>query len=127
MTYITYFLFFLLGVTFTKAFTFLTNIGLSILILKSAELTALRVMVGITEDLAFARQLKYMYLTKTGVSAEAMVTVKVIDEQTLKNWQESVIKKIIQAYPNSYRDQVSYGTWEEALRYLDKLNRAKSA
>ena len=96
MTYITYFLFFLLGVTFTKAFVFLTNIGLSVLILKGAEITALKIVVGVTEDMAFMRELKYVTLIKSGASEESLAMVKAIDDQTLKNWQESVIKKIIQ-------------------------------
>ena len=125
MTYITYFLFFLLGVTFTKAFAFLTNIGLSILILKGAEITALKIVVGVTEDMAFMRELKYVTLVKSGANEESLAMIKAIDDQTLKNWQESVIKKIIQTYPNSYRDQVAYGTWEEALRYLDTLPKKK--
>ena len=125
MTYITYFLFFLLGVTFTKAFVFLTNIGLSVLILKGAEITALKIVVGVTEDMAFMRELKYVTLIKSGASEESLAMVKAIDDQTLKNWQESVIKKIIQTYPNSYRDQVAYGTWQEALRYLDTLSKKK--
>ena len=125
MIYITYFLFFLLGVSFTKAFTFLTNVGISRLMLKGAEITALKIVVGISEDMAFMRQLKYMTMLKAGATEDSMSTIKSIDEHTLKNWQDSVIKKIIQAYPNSYRDQVTYGTWEEALRYLDKLSEKK--
>ena len=125
MTYITYFLFFLLGVTFTKAFAFLTNIGLSMLILKGAEITALKIVAGVAEDMAFMRELKYVTLVKSGANEESLAMIKAIDDQTLKNWQESVIKKIIQAYPNSYRDQVAYGTWEEALRYLDTLSKKK--
>lgn len=127
MTYITYFLFFLLGVTFTKAFTFVTNVGLSVLILKGAEITALKIVVGVTEDIAFMRQLKYITMMKAGATEESLATIKAIDEHTLKNWQESVIKKIIQNYPNSYRDQVAYGTWEEALSYLDTLPKEKRA
>ena len=125
MTYITYFLFFLLGVSFTKAFTFLTNVGISRLMLKGAEITALKIVVGISEDMAFMRQLKYMTMLKAGATEDSMTTIKAIDEHTLKNWQDSVIKKIIQAYPNSYKDQVTYGTWEEALQYLDKLPKKK--
>lgn len=75
--------------------------------------------------MAFMRQLKYMTMLKTGATEDSMSTIKAIDEHTLKNWQDSVIKKIIQAYPNSYRDQVTYGTWKEALQYLDKLNKEK--
>ena len=101
MTYIIYFLCFLLGVTFTKAFTFLTNVGISLLILKGAEITALKIVVGISEDMAFMRQLKYMTMLKAGATEDSMITIKSIDEHTLKNWQDSVIKKIIQAYPNS--------------------------
>ena len=77
MTYLNYFLFFLLGVSIVKAFDFLFNVGCSILILKGAELTALN------------------------------------------------IKKIINAYPHSYRDRLAYQDWKGALRYLDYLAKNK--
>ena len=125
MTYVTYFLFFLLGVTSVKAFSFLFNIGCSQLILKGAEVTALKIIVNLAEDVAFMREFKYMNLAKSGVSPDQLEVVKAIDDQTLQNWKDSVIKKIIQAYPHSYRDRLAYEDWNGALRYLDQLAKEK--
>ena len=125
MTYIIYFLFFVLGVTFTKAFSFFLHVGYSMLMLKGAELTSLRMIVGLTEDIAFMRELKYATLIKAGATPEAMTNIKIIDDHTLKNWKEGVIKKIIQAYPHSYRSQVAYNDWSGALKYLDIVSKEK--
>ena len=125
MTYTIYFLFFVLGATFTKAFSFFLNMGYSVLILKGAELTALKMIVGLTEDIAFMRELKYATLIKAGATDDALINIKIMDDHTLKNWKEGVIKKIIQAYPHSYRSQVPYNDWSGALKHLDKVSKKK--
>tara|TARA_R100000908_G_C3688869_1_gene104150 strand:- start:225 stop:608 length:384 start_codon:yes stop_codon:yes gene_type:complete len=125
MTNITYFLFFLLGVATVKAFSFLFNVGCSMLILKGAEITALRIIVVLAEDVAFMREVKYMNLEKAGATPSQIEIVKTIDDQTLRNWKESVINKIIHAYPHSYRDRLAYNDWKGALKYLDRLAKQK--
>ena len=49
----------------------------------------------------------------------------IANDQTLRNWKESVINKIIHAYPHSYRDRLAYNDWKGALKYLDRLAKEK--
>ena len=95
------------------------------LILKGAEVTALRIIVVLAEDVAFMREVKYMNLEKAGATPSQIEIVKTIDDQTLRNWKESVINKIIHAYPHSYRDRLAYNDWKGALKYLDRLAKEK--
>jgi len=125
MTYIIYFLFFVLVVSTVKAFDFLFNVGCSVLILKAAELTALNIIVTLAEDVSFMREIKYMNLKKAGSKESEIQIVKMIDDQTLQNWKDSVIKKIINAYPHSYRERLAYQDWKGALKYLDYLAKNK--
>ena len=121
MEYIIYFLLFISGVTFTKAFGFITNFGYSYAIMKIAERSSLRMLVSLSEDISFIRELKYLTMSKAGASEDNLEVVKLIDGQTMNNWKDSVIKKIIHAYPNSYRETISYNSWEGALEYLGKI------
>jgi len=123
--YLNYFLFFMLGVTFVKAFGFFVSVGLSLRIIKVAEASTLRMLVSITQDVSFAREIKYHAASEAGVSEGALARVKLIDEETIKNWKEMVIKRLIQCYPHSYRGYVEYSNWSEAMKYLDRLARKK--
>tara|TARA_R110002012_G_scaffold76935_1_gene194567 strand:+ start:318 stop:707 length:390 start_codon:yes stop_codon:yes gene_type:complete len=125
MTYIIYFLFFVLGVSTVKTFDFLFNLGCSVLILKGAELTALNIIVTLAEDVSFMREIKYANLKRAGSSDSEVEIIKLVDDQTLQNWKDSVIKKIITAYPHSYRERLAYQDWKGALKYLDYLAKNK--
>ena len=125
MEYILYFLFFLLGVTFVKAFGFIVNVGYSIRILKACEVAVLHMLISVTEDVAFAREIKYHAARETGMGPKALQTIKLIDDETTKNWKETVVKKLIHCYPHSYRDYLEYDDWSGAMRYLDKVRKNK--
>ena len=121
MEYIIYFLLFMLGVTFTKAFGFITNFGYSYAIMKVAEHSTLRMLVSLSEDVSFIRELKYLTMSRAGASEDNIEMIKLLDAQTMNNWKDSVIKKMIHAYPDSYRETISYDSWEGALKYLGKV------
>jgi len=115
----------MLGVTSTKAFGFILNFGYSYSVLKLAELSALKMLVGLSEDASFIKEIKYLSMTKAGVSEDKIDIIKIIDDQTMKNWKDTVIKKIIHAHPNSYRGSIPYDSWEGALKHLDKITKKK--
>ena len=120
-----YFLFFLLGVTFVKAFGFVTNVGYSVRMLKLCEITVLRMLVSVAEDVAFAREIKYHAAREAGVDPKSIQAIKLIDDETTKNWKETVVKKLIHSYPHSYRGYLEYDDWSGALGYLDKIRKNK--
>ena len=86
MEYILYFLFFLLGVTFAKAFGFVMNVGYSIRMLKLCEIAILHMLISIVEDVAFAREIKYHAARETGVGSRALQNIRLIDDETTKNF-----------------------------------------
>jgi len=125
MEYLIYFLFFVLGVTFTKAFGFLVSVGYSMRVIKIAESSTLRMLVSIAHDVSFAREIKYHAAKEAGIDDQAITRVKLIDDETIKNWKEMVVKRLIQCYPHSYRRHVEYSNWSEAMKYLDRVAKNK--
>ena len=125
MEYILYFLFFLLGVTFAKAFGFVVNLGYSIRMLKLCEIAILHMLVSIVEDVAFAREIKYHAARETGMGSKALQNIRLIDDETTKNWKETVVKKLIHCYPHSYRGYLEYDDWSGAMKYLDRIRKNK--
>jgi methyl coenzyme M reductase subunit C-like uncharacterized protein (methanogenesis marker protein 7) len=114
-----------LGVTFTKAFGFLTTVGYSVRILKGAEIVSLKLVAGLVDDINFIKEFKYRSMREHDLMQDHVAMAKEIDEQVLKSWKESVINKMIQVYPDSYRERLEYDDWSGALKYLEKLAKQK--
>jgi len=125
MDYLVYLICFLAGILFAKVFRFFLNVGYSVTVFKAAEATSLKMLAALTEDIAFIRELKHHSMAQVGMSEDDILLIKVIDQQTLKNWKDAVIKKIINSYPHSYRNSIPYDDWKGALEHLDKLNKKK--
>jgi hypothetical protein len=119
--YYIWFLFFLLGVSFNKAFGFLTVVGYSLQILKGSEIISLRMVHKISEDVEFLRGVKYQTLKDTGVSERKVELTKTVDDRIMKNWKELVIRNIINSFPDSYRGSLDYQDWSGADKYLKSL------
>ena len=119
--YLLWFLIFLLGITFEKAFGFLTAVGYSLQILKGSEIISLRMVSKISNDVEFLRDIKYQTLKESGVTEREVRLTKAIDEQIMESWRELVIKNIITSFPDSYRASLNYQDWSGADRYLKSL------
>jgi len=123
--YIIYLLFFLLGITFTKAFGFVMNVGYSVRMLKVSEITILHMLISIAEDVAFAREIKYYSAERAGLDQDSIDRIKLIDDQTMNNWKELVVKKLIQCYPHTYKSYLEYSDWSGAIQYLERVSKEK--
>tara|TARA_A100001515_G_scaffold119768_1_gene102525 strand:- start:40 stop:414 length:375 start_codon:yes stop_codon:yes gene_type:complete len=119
--YFIWFLFFLLGVSFNKAFSFLTAVGYTLQILKGSEIISLRMVSKISDDVEFLREVKYQTLKDAGVSEGKIEVTKAVDDQIMKSWKELVIKNIITSFPDSYKGNLEYQDWLGADRYLKSL------
>lgn len=116
---ILYFLFFLLGVTFTKAFYFILNFGYSINLMKRAELASLLMLVEAAEDVSFTKEMKYLSMKDAEFPENKITAIKSIDDKTIENWKRSTIQSLINLYPNFY--EAKYHDWKSALEHLDKV------
>jgi len=123
MEYFIWFLFFVLGVTFTKTFTFLTTVGYSLQILKGCETIALRLASDAAEDVEFIHEVKYKSMRDIGLDDRQIEISKVLDNQVLKAWKDLVIKKIISSYPDSYRSSLLYSDWAGAKKYMREVSK----
>ena len=125
MDYLAYIFCFVLGILTAKSIRFFVNMGQAIAVFKAVEVTILKMVIMLSEDLAFMEEIKYFTMKRSGMTDEECLVVKVIDGQTLKNWKESVIRKMISAYPRSYRSLIEYDDWAGAMAYLDTLPKKK--
>ena len=122
MEYFTWFLFFALGFTFAKAFSFLTNFGYSLQLLKGSETITLRLAMDAVKDVEFIQDLKYQNMKDLGLDDGQIEIIKVIDNKILKSWKQIVIKKIVNSYPDSYKSNLLYNDWAGAEKYMEKVS-----
>ena len=85
----------------------------------------LTLMGTVVEDLAFMRELKYLYMSKSNMTEEQIEFIKKVDEQTLSNWKEGSIKIFKNSFPGSLGFIVKFNNWQEAMRELNKIHKGK--
>jgi hypothetical protein len=113
-------LWFFVGLFTQKILSALFGYGRVALFAQDVILYSLRLLISLTEDVAYIRQLKYLQMKKGGATDEAVDLTKEIDERTFDNWKETIIHKFHTSYPRQMRGLVKFQTWEEALTVLTK-------
>ena len=81
---------------------------------------SLRLLIMVTEDVAFMRQMKYLQMQKSDVDDETIKLAKEMDKQTIDTWKSIVIHRFATIYPRQMQSLVRFETWEEALTILTK-------
>jgi len=76
----------------------------------------------IHEDVEFVREVKYKYLKKAGFEPEKIKSFVEVDDRTMDNWKESVIRNIIISSPPHFSFMVKFGNWGEALKQLQEMH-----
>jgi len=113
-------LWFFIGALAYKVLSTLMGYGKLALFGREIILCSMRLLVTLTEDVAYMRQLKYLQMKKSGKTDQEVEDVKAIDDQTLDNWKQSVITKFHTSYPTHFRGIIKFETWEEALVLFTK-------
>tara|TARA_R110000824_G_scaffold185997_21_gene367223 strand:- start:3621 stop:4031 length:411 start_codon:yes stop_codon:yes gene_type:complete len=82
---------------------------------------ALTALGTVAADLSTARDIKYKYLHRTGVSKDTLAETQELDEKTFNNWKASAIANLLMHFPKNYRFLLKYEDWESAMRELNRL------
>ena len=84
------------------------------------------VVLGIvSEDLSFAREIKYKNLHQSGLDEQELTDIKEIDDRTFAVWRNSVIGNIKSNFPSNYKFLLKYKDWDGAMKELDRIYKSK--
>ena len=113
-------LWFFIGIFVHKIWAVLFGYGRVAMFAQDVILYSLRLLVSLTEDVAYIRQLKYLQMKESGSTDKDVELARKIDEKTFDNWKGSIIYKFQNTYPRQLQGLVNFKTWTEALELLAK-------
>lgn len=111
----------LIGFAIYRFFSRLYGAGISITLIKVAELYCLQLLVSSYEDWIFLKETKINIMKEFKISENKIKISRNLDDVHIKRWKHKVIQTLLMRYPESFRGAVEYHDWESAMRYLDKV------
>ena len=85
-----------------------------------------KLLGSVSEDVAFAKTIKYKMLDEAKVLESEIEKIKEIDRRTLHNWKKSTISKMIALYPRKYLPELSFYDWDGAMKVLTDIYKNES-
>jgi len=84
-------------------------------------LQVLKLLGSVSEDVSFAKTLKYKALHESGISQSEIEKIKEVDQVTFVNWKKSTIFKMVSLYPRKYLPELNFYDWDGAMRTLNDI------
>tara|TARA_R110002110_G_scaffold247339_1_gene463670 strand:- start:91 stop:468 length:378 start_codon:yes stop_codon:yes gene_type:complete len=114
---------FVLGLLFYRLFRNILGVTYAALFFRQAEKHCLMMLISVAEAISYIQQIKYNSMVEAEVPEKTIILTKNIDKQNFELWKSTVITNLTSNYPKTLRP--AYGTWEEALKLLDKIYNRK--
>jgi len=81
----------------------------------------LKLLGSISEDVSFAKALKYKALYESNTPKEQIENIKEIDRTTLTNWKKSTANKMVAFYPRKFTSELNFYDWDGAMKVLENI------
>jgi hypothetical protein len=115
---------FQIGLTFTagwvasKVWTSFLTTGYSIIMIKQAQMSCLILYKEVIEKINSAHELKYNFLSESGINDQSLEVLKRVDEQSVETIKRSMIRTLINTTPKYLSSTIEYKNWDEAMLTL---------
>ena len=123
--YLSWFLFFVAGILFSKIFSAILDIGV---VTQFSRLMSDRILIPlimIAQELEYLRQLKVEVLKEKGLDEEQIKFQLSLFDKWFASWKESVIISFISSAPQPLKKDLPFNDWASATKYVEKLIKQK--
>ena len=123
--YLSWFLFFVAGILFSKIFSAILDIGV---VTQFSRLMSDRILIPlimIAQELEYLRQLKVEVLKEKGLDEEQIKFQLSLFDKWFTSWKESVIISFISSAPQPLKKDLPFNDWASATKYVEKLIKEK--
>jgi len=123
--YLSWFLFFVAGILFSKIFSAILDIGV---VTQFSRLMSDRILIPlimIAQELEYLRQLKVEVLKEKGLDEEQIKFQLSLFDKWFTSWKESVIISFISSSPQPLKKDLAFHDWASATKYVEKLIKEK--
>ena len=115
---------FQIGLTFvagwiaSKVWTSFMTTGYSIIMIKQAQTCCLILYKEVIEKINSAHELKYDFLSESGINDQSLKVLKLVDKQSIETIKRSMIRTLINTTPKYLSSTIEYENWDEAMKTL---------
>jgi hypothetical protein len=113
---------FLLGVFASRVGTRLFEISAAARIVQSTVYRCLLLCAKIHEDVEFLGEVKHKYMREAGMTPAQISDFRTVDRQTLNNWKESIVQRMILTAPPTFSFMIRFTNWREAMQQLEHMH-----
>lgn len=125
MEYVSIFLWFLSGVLFNKAVTFVFDFGLLAQTVQKVTEDLLISLVLIEQDIQYIIHSRKSLLKYQGVEDDKIEELSSFYDKSFLLWRERVIITLVNNYPAAFRHKLPIYNWESAAKYVNVILKAK--
>jgi hypothetical protein len=75
-------------------------------------------VLNVYSRLIMSLETGYITMRAAGVSEETIKRIKNEDDHDLLSWKKEVVQKFVESYPEVYKDNLGFDSWEGAMQQL---------
>lgn len=123
--YLSWFLFFVAGILFSKIFSAFLDLGIIVSFSRLMSDRILIPLIMIAQELEYLRQLKIEVLKQKGLDQKDIEFQLALFDKWFTNWKESIIISFISSAPQPVKKDLPFNDWASATKYVQKLIKEK--
>jgi len=114
---------FFMGVFACRVGTRLFEVSHAARIVQSTMYRCLLMCSKIHEDVEFLMEIKRKHLAEVGMDVHKISNFCEVDRQTINNWKESIVQRMILHAPPSFSFVIKFSNWREAMHQLNEMHK----
>jgi len=123
--YLSWFLFFVAGIIFSKLATGFLDIGITANFARNISDRIILSLVLIAQELEYLRQLRLQVLKDKGLDEKDIDFQMEMFDSWFTKWKESIIISFISSYPKPLKSELEFHDWKSVTVYVQKIIKQK--
>mgnify|MGYP003979819641 CR=1 FL=1 len=113
----------LIGYMVGYALANIMQLGKTAMFVEKTGLQTLKLIVGLSEDIAFMRSMKYRIAEEEFGDSATAIRQKNMDDYEYSRWKKTVIDSYLSSYPSMFMRQVPFSDWDGAVKHFEQNKR----
>jgi hypothetical protein len=125
MTYLSWALFFLAGIVFSKLASGFLDLGIIATFSRKISDRILVSLLMLTQELVYLRELRIQVLKEKGCTDEQIQFQLSLFDKWFTHWKEAVIINFVSSYPQPLKKDLQFHDWASMTKYVEKIVKEK--
>ena len=86
------------------------------------NISLLRLIKSILDDMAFIKEDKYKTMRESSISEDEIQKIKKFDDQAYFSWKRDLVNRFLNAYPRAFYHTIKFSDWDDAMKSLEETD-----